>query len=264
MARAARKVGVRRLSDFSRTAVYLGLRAEKQGQPARADRAYKAALLLDDSDPDAILARLSFLVRRGKVGEALGSLPESVAAMCSVHETRIALLSSLGIWTAAAGAATLAGLILSLAVRHAPRVLHDIREAAFRFGRSGAPPLASWTGFPPFIHSTPVAHPHWGALLWATPRAAAHRSHRRIRRSRLPAPLALDHAGKHPPEVAAAHRRDDPRAARGRQRRGRPAPAAAVFPEDPDVCFSSASTPSCLGDMERVQSDYGRDAGRSG
>ncbi|HYX20293.1 MAG TPA: hypothetical protein VFA98_05560, partial [Thermoanaerobaculia bacterium] len=39
MVRAGRKVGVRRLSDFSRTAVYLGRRAEQQRQPDRAARA---------------------------------------------------------------------------------------------------------------------------------------------------------------------------------------------------------------------------------
>ncbi len=69
MARAARKVGVRRLSDFSRTAVYLGRRAEKQAQPDRADRAYRAALTLDDSNPDAILARLCSSARDGRVGK---------------------------------------------------------------------------------------------------------------------------------------------------------------------------------------------------
>ena len=35
MLHAARKVGVRRLSDFSRSAVYLGRQAEKQGAPDR-------------------------------------------------------------------------------------------------------------------------------------------------------------------------------------------------------------------------------------
>ena len=47
MLRAGRKVGVQRLSDFSRTAVYLGQRAEKLGATDRAGRAYEAAIRLD-------------------------------------------------------------------------------------------------------------------------------------------------------------------------------------------------------------------------
>jgi tetratricopeptide (TPR) repeat protein len=264
MERAARKVGVRRLSDFSRTAVFLGRRAEKEGQPDRADRAYRSALILDDSNPDAVLARLSFLVRRGKVGDALRSLPESATALFSAHESRVAILSSLGIWTAAAAAAALAGVILSLAVRHAPRVLHDIREAAFRsFGRSGALPLGLViVGLPLFVGFGPVwLILYWGALLWAytegRERAVLGAGFVALA---LIAPLAAwitqENIRQRSPLYVAAidldERREDASAEDGLRQ------AAAVFPEDPDVWFLLGIYAERSGDLDRAQTDYSR------
>ena len=130
MLRAGRKVGVHRLSDFSRTAVYLGHRAERQGATERAARAYAAALKLDDSNPDAILAHLSFLFRHGKIGEALRELPGAAAAYVSTREARVAIFSSLGLWIALGIAGMFAGAVLALAVRHFPRAWHDIAERA--------------------------------------------------------------------------------------------------------------------------------------
>ena len=132
MLRAGRKVGVIHLSDFSRTAVYLGHRAEKQGAPERAARAYAAALKLDGSNPDAILAHLSFLFRHGKIGEALRELPGAAAAYVSTREARVAIFSSLGLWIAVGIAGMFAGAVLALAVRHFPRAWHDISERAGR------------------------------------------------------------------------------------------------------------------------------------
>ena len=264
MERAARKVGVRRLSDFSRTAAYLGRRAEKQGQPDRADRAYRAALTLDDTNPDAILARLSFLVRRGKVGDALRSLPEATTALFSAHESRVAILSALGTWAGAAAAATLAGIILSLAVRHAPRVLHDLHEAAFRFfGRSGALPLGLViAGLPLFVGFGPVwLLLYWGALLWAY----AEERERTVLGAgfvalALIAPLAAwitqENIRQRSPLFVAAidleERREDASAEDGLRQ------AAAVFPEDPDVWFLLGIYAERSGDLERAQAEYGR------
>ncbi len=264
MERAARKVGVRRLSDFSRTAVYLGRRAEKQGQPDRADRAYRAALALDDANPDAILARLSFLVRHGKVGDALRSVPESTTALFSAHESRVAILSALGTWAGAAAATTVAGIILSLAVRHAPRVLHDLREAAFRFfGRSGALPLGLViAGLPLFVGFGPVwLLLYWGALLWAY----AEDRERMVLGAgfvalALIAPLAAwvtqENIRQRSPLFVAAidleERREDASAEDGLRQ------AAAVFPEDADVWFLLGIYAERSGDLERAQAEYGR------
>src|SRR5262249_56852677 len=51
--KAARAVGVKRLSDFSRTAVHEGRLAETLGKWDRATRAYDAALRLDETSYDA-------------------------------------------------------------------------------------------------------------------------------------------------------------------------------------------------------------------
>ena len=51
--KAALAVGVRRLSDFSRTALYEARKAEASGRIESADRGYGAALELDDANLNA-------------------------------------------------------------------------------------------------------------------------------------------------------------------------------------------------------------------
>ncbi len=264
MVRAGRKVGVRRLSDFSRTAVYLGRRAERQGQPDRAERAYAAALRLDDANPDAVFARLSFLARHRRVSEALRALPESASALLAAHESRVAVVSSLGIWGAAAAVATLVGVILAVALRHAPRVLHDIRETAFRsFGRSGVLPLGLLiAGLPLLLGLGPMwLVLYWGALLWAY----ADGRERFVLGSgfvalALAVPLGawiteVNIRQRSPLLVAAIdleERREDASAEDGLRQ------ASAVFPEDPDVWFLLGTYAERSGDLERALTDYGR------
>ncbi|MGE5414413.1 MAG: tetratricopeptide repeat protein, partial [Syntrophomonadaceae bacterium] len=264
MVRAGRKVGVRRLSDFSRTAVYLGRRAEQQKQPDRTARAYAAALRLDDANPDAIAAQLGFLLRQRRLGEFFRALPDAAAALASTHETRVALLSAVGLWVAGAAAATLLGVILSLALRHAPRALHDLRETAFRtFGRSGTVPLGLViVGLPFFVGFGPTwLVLYWGALLWAY----ASRRERVVLAGGLVA-LALvtplcawiteENIRQRSPLFVAAidleERREDASAEDGLRQ------AAAVFPEDPDVWFLLGTYAERSGDLERALSDYGR------
>ena len=264
MERAGRKVGVRRLADFSRTAVFLGRRAEAQKQPDRADRAYVAALRLDETNPDAIYARLSFLARHGRAGEALKALPDSVSALLSSHESRVAVLSSAGIWAAAAAAATLAGVILALALKHGPRAFHDLRETAFRsFGRGGALPLGIMVaGLPLLIGFGPVwLVLYWGAILWAY---ASERERRVLGAGfvalALVAPLCdwitEENIRQRSPLFVAAidleERREDASAEDGLRQ------ASAVFPEDADVWFLLGTYAERAGDLERAQADYGR------
>ena len=264
MVRAGRKVGVRRLSDFSRTAVYLGRRAEQQRQPDRAARAYAAALRLDDSNPDAIAAQLGFLARQRRFSELFRALPDAAEALVTTHETRVALLSALGLWTAAAAGATLVGIVLSLALRHAPRALHDLRETAFRsFGRSGTLPLGLViAGLPLFVGFGPVwLILYWGALLWAY----ADRRERVVLFAgfvalALVVPLCAwiteENIRQRSPLFVAAidleERREDASAEDGLRQ------AAAVFPEDPDVWFLLGTYAERSGDLERALSDYGR------
>ncbi|HWZ86448.1 MAG TPA: tetratricopeptide repeat protein, partial [Thermoanaerobaculia bacterium] len=264
MVRAGRKVGVRRLADFSRTAVFLGRRAEAQKQPDRAERAYAAALRLDDANPDAIYARLSFLARHGKLGEALRALPESVSALLVAHESRVAIASSFGIWTAAAAAATLVGVILALVLRHGRRAAHDLRETAFRsFGRSGVVPLGIMiAALPLLIGFGPIwLVLYWGALVWAY----ADGRERRVLGMLFVALAAVaplcawiteENIRQRSPLFVAAidleERREDASAEDGLRQ------ASAVFPEDADVWFLLGTYAERAGDLERAQTDYGR------
>lgn len=264
MVRAGRKVGVRRLSDFSRTAVYLGRKAESQGQADRAERAYAAALVLDDANPDAILARLSFLARHHRVGEALKALPGAAAALLAAHESRVAVYSSVALWGAAAAAATLVGMVLALGLRHLPRLAHDVREKAFRsFGRSGALPLALViAGLPLFVGLGPFwLVLYWGALLWSY----ADERERLVLGAgyvalALVAPLCAwiteENIRQRSPLFVAAidleERREDASAEDGLRQ------ASAVFPEDADVWFLLGTYAERSGDLERALADYGR------
>jgi tetratricopeptide (TPR) repeat protein len=264
MARAARKVGVQRLSDFSRTAVHLGMRAERLGQPARAERAYKAALRLDRTDPDAVRAQLSFLARHGQVLEALRSLPSAVAAFLSTRESRIEAASSLGAWGALAVALTVIGAILALGLRYFPRLIHDVREFARRaFGPSAALPFAILiVGLPLFFGFGPAwLVLYWGALLWAylarperivlgvallalglCPTLLAWISRENVQQR---APLVVA-------AVDLAERREDASAEDGLRQ------AAAVFPEDSDVWFLLGTFAERSGDFGRAQTEYGK------
>jgi tetratricopeptide (TPR) repeat protein len=264
MVRAGRKVGVRRLSDFSRTAVFLGRRAESQNHPERAERAYGAALVLDDANPDAILARLSFLVRHRRISEALKQFPASATSLLSTHEARVAIFSALGLWTGAAALAVLAGVVLSLALRHGPRVLHDLRERTARsFGPAGVIPLGLMiAGLPLFVGFGPMWLVfYWGALLWAyaEPRERVVLGAAFVAVG-LVVPLGAwiteENLRQHSPLFVAAidleEHREDASAEDGLRQ------ASAVFPEDPDVWFLLGTYAERSGDLERALGEYGR------
>jgi tetratricopeptide (TPR) repeat protein len=264
MVKSARKVGVHRLSDFSRTAVYLGRRAEKLRQPERAARAYEAALRLDDANPDAVAAWLSFLARRGKIIEALRFLPNAAAALLATRDARVAVLSSLGLWIAFGTVAALIASVLSLALRHSSRAIHDIRETGDRvFGPSAALPLALVIlGLPVFVGFGPLwLVLYWGALLWAyaEKRERLVLAAGLIAVSLVPALLAWitrENIQQRSPLFVAAvdldERREDASAEDGLRQ------ASAVFPEDSDVWFLLGIFAERSGDLERAQAEYGR------
>jgi tetratricopeptide (TPR) repeat protein len=264
MLRAGRKVGVWRLSDFSRTAVYLGHRAEALGAPDKAARAYDAAIKLDESNPDAISARLSFLARNGRVGEALKALPGAAAAFVSTREARVAVLSSAAFWVAAGIAGMLLGTIIALAVRHFPRAWHDLVERAGRsFGHVGVLPVALIVlGLPLWIGLGPAwLILYWGALLYpyTAARERAVLACGYIALALVPTLLAWVTASnveqRSPLFVAAAdlaERREDASAEDGLRQ------ASAVFPEDSDVWYLLGIYAERAGDLDRAQADYGR------
>ncbi len=264
MLRAGRKVGVQRLSDFSRTAVYLGQRAEKLGASDRAARAYEAAIKLDGSNPDAIVARLSFLLRRGRIPECLRILPESVSGFLSTRESRIAVLSSVALWISLGIAGMLAGTIVALAARHRPRIWHDLSERAGRsYGATAVVPAALLLlGVPLFLGLGPAwLLLYWGALLmpYTVGRERAVLVAGFVALALVPPLLAKVTAAnieeRSPLFVAAIdldERREDASAEDGLRQ------ASAVFPEDPDVWYLLGIYAERSGDLERAQSDYGR------
>ena len=264
MVRAGRKVGVHHLSDFSRTAVFLGRRAEKLGQTERAARAYEAAIRLDRTNPDALAAALSFQVRQGRILEALRFLPKAAVGLFSTRESRVAILSSVGLWTAFAIVGMLLATVLALGLRHFPRAAHDIRETAHRvFGRSAALPLAlAILGLPLFLGFGPFwLILYWGALLYPY-------TEKRERAVLVASFLLLavvppliswittENIEQRSPLLVAAvdlaERREDASAEDGLRQ------ASAVFPEDSDVWFLLGVYAERAGDYERAQLDYGR------
>ncbi len=263
MLRAGRKVGVHRLSDFSRTAVYLGHRAERQGAMDRADRAYAAALKLDGSNPDAIAAHLSFLLRQKRIGEALRELPGAAAAFFSTREARVAVFSSAALWICLGIAGMFAGTVLALAVRHFPRAWHDVSERGGRSHGAAVLPFGLLLlGLPLFVGLGPAwLLLYWGALLFAYTegRERAVLAGAFVALALVPPLLAKVTAAnieeRSPLFVAAmdlAERREDASAEDGLRQ------ASAVFPEDSDVWYLLGVFAERSGDLDRAQRDYGR------
>ena len=262
--RAAQAVGVRHLSDFSRTAVHEGRRAELQGQYARAARAYDAAIALDETSFDAIASKVGFLARRREFGRALGLVPDAVGALFQTREARFALFSSLAVWGSLALAAAGLATVLILLGRTGPRLTHDLGERASRwFGPGAALPFAL------VVLALPLAAglgPFWLVLWWAIlvfPYA--------LPRERVLvaiglvvaalAPLLATAIGREniirrsPLYVAAAdleEQREDGAAEDGLRQ------ASSVFPEDSDVWFLLGMYAQRAGDSPRAIASYDR------
>lgn len=264
MKKSARGVGVRRLSDFSRTAVHEARKAESLGKFERAMRAYDAAILLDDSNYDAVVAKIEFLLRRHSWTEAAKLLPDAAALLFATRESRLSVLSALAVWaTLAVGLAVLASIVILL-LRHLPRVGHDIRELAWHFvGEKGAVPLAL------VLFLLPAAAglgPVWIILFWAALLHAYTAGRERALLTAgllvfglLPlfvAALSRENIIQRSPLFAAAvdleERREDQSAEDGLKQ------ASAVFAEDPDVWFLLGRYAERSGDSERALRAYGR------
>lgn len=262
--RAAQAVGVRYLSDFSRTAVFEGRKAESQGQTARAARAYDAAILLDGTSYDAVASKVGFLVRQRQFGKALALLPDAADALLRARESRFALFSSVGLWAWAAAAAAVLTTVLILLFRCAPRLFHDLSERAGRFfGAGSALPFAL------IVLGLPLAAglgPVWLVLWWAVlvlPYAAP--PERAIVACGLVlmavGPILLTAIGREniirrsPLYVAAVdleEQREDGAAEDGLRQ------ASSVFGEDPDVWFLLGMYAQRAGDTQRAVASYDR------
>ena len=264
MEKTGRAVGVHRLSDFSRTAVHEGRKAEASGRVERARRAYETAVELDDANVDAHLSRLGFLLRQRSRATALRVLPELGAALLATQESRLALLSSVAIWAAAGFAGAVVAFLLALIVHHFPRLAHNLQEIADHyFAPRAALPLGLLLFAVPFAFGL---GPFWAALCWGVlvfPYAS------KAERWTLGVALAL--LGLIPPVAAFVareniiersplyvaamdleERREDASAEDGLRQ------ASSVFSEDPDVWFLLGMYAERSGDSERALTSYDR------
>ncbi len=263
MRKSARAVGVRRLSDFSRTAVHEGRKAESLGKPERAARAYDAAVLLDDTNYDAILSRIGFLTRRGAYSQASRMIPDAAGALLATRESRLTLGSSAAVWFSFAVAASLFGLILILLLKNSSRISHDLGEMSRRMGGGAAAPLALVIGLLPLAFGLGPGWVvlYWGALLitytLGTERAvlAAVLIGLGLLVPALSAVFRENVVERSPLWVAAVdleERREDASAEDGLRQ------ASGVFAEDPDVWFLLGMYAERSGDSERAISSYDR------
>ncbi|HYK42305.1 MAG TPA: tetratricopeptide repeat protein [Thermoanaerobaculia bacterium] len=261
--RSARAVGVRRLSDFSRTAVHEARKAEAIGKTDRALRAYNAAIELDDANFDAVVSRMGFLMRSRRVGEASQQVPDAISALFAARESRLSAASSLAVWISSAVLATLFGLILVLAAKNSSRIAHDLKERTRRLGFSAAVPLAI------LIAALPLAlglGPGWILLYWGVlvfPYASS-RERSVLIAGLLAAGLLAPVLGaisreniieRSPLWVAAVdldERREDGSAEDGLRQ------ASTVFAEDPDVWFLLGMYADRSGDSDRAIASYER------
>ena len=260
--KAALAVGVRRLSDFSRTALYEARRAEASGRIESADRGYGAALELDDANLNAALGQIALLVRQGSYARAARMLPVAARALVSTEERRLSVASSLLLCICLGAGAAVAATIIILLARHLRRVSHDVRETADRlFGRRAAVPLALVLfllplgfGLGPFWILL-----FWGALLYIYA----------DRRERMVLAVGLLALGLIPVAVAAIsrenviersplyvaaidleERREDASAEAGLRQ------ASVVFAEDPDVWFLLGVYAERAGDSQKAMAAY--------
>jgi tetratricopeptide (TPR) repeat protein len=261
--RSARAVGVRRLSDFSRTAVHEARKAESIGKVERAARAYDAAILLDDANFDAVVSKMGFLLRTKRYAQASQEVPDALSALLAVRESRLSAASSLAVWVSAALLATLFGFILVLAAKNGSLIAHDLQERSRRLGRGAGIPLGI------VIAALPVAFglgPGWILLYWGIlvfPYATS--------RERTALIAGFFAAGLLAPTLAAVsreniiersplwvaavdldERREDGSAEDGLRQ------ASTVFAEDPDVWFLLGMYADRSGDSERAIASYER------
>ncbi|HEY6928154.1 MAG TPA: tetratricopeptide repeat protein [Thermoanaerobaculia bacterium] len=264
MRKAARTVGVSRLSDFSRTAVHEGRRAEAVGRADRAARAYAAAIELDDSNADAVLSQMRFLIRQRRFTAAGAMIPDALSALLVTQESRFAMFSSLSVWVAFGLTAAVLAWIIVLMVKNFSRVSHEIEEASEYF--IGARGIRALT---PVILLLPLAFgfgPVWIVLFWGV---LIYSYAEGLERWVLAAGLVLmglvaplvslvarqNIIERSPLYVAALdleERREDASAEDGLRQ------AAAVFAEDPDVWFLLGMYAERSGDSERAITSYDR------
>jgi len=176
--RTASRVGISRLSDFARGALYQARLADRQGKIARAELALETAIRLDPDLVDPRWEKARFAYARHEYADSAIALAEAIGALLEADESRREFLSNAALLTGAAFALAAAAMIVALLLRQSRRLYHSVSERATRvFGRRGTVAvglvllaLPIWLSFGPF----------WLVLYWAvivcihaTPKEAA-------------------------------------------------------------------------------------------
>jgi tetratricopeptide (TPR) repeat protein len=161
----ADRVGISRLSDFSRAALQQARRARESGDPTNEVLALGAAIRLDPELFDARWEKLRYDLRRRDYAAASTDFGTAMSALLTAYETRREIVSNAVIVATAGLAGAAAGFILILVVRHMRRILHDLAEFSGRLlgGRKGAVPLVILLlGLPLWL----TLGPFWLFLYW--------------------------------------------------------------------------------------------------
>jgi tetratricopeptide (TPR) repeat protein len=264
MKRAARSVGVRRLTDYSRAALHVARRSERAGRTGGAELAYGAAIELDDSNFDAAASRAGFLARHGRFREAFVAWPAAMTTLLASSESRLSLFSSLALAVVAALAAAAIAAGIGLFLKHFRRIWHDLRELANRaVSHRAATPIAFLLiSLPLFL----TLGPAWLFFYWVV---LAYAYSRRRERFALAfsllvlgiVPIAIDAIARenllrrspiYRAAVDLAERREDASIEDGL------AAIATAFPDQPDAWFLLARYAERAGDNGRALTAYGR------
>ena len=263
MMKSARSIGVRRLADFSRTAVHVARKLEQAGRTGGALLAHDAAVALDDTSFDAAASRVSFLARHGRLRDALGGIGPAFTTLLGSSESRSSVLSSLALLLLAALALAAIATILGLFLRYARRIFHDLRETAARFVGGAAPPIAFLLMLLPVFFTL---GPTWLLLYWAVLAFAYSERRDRIALALslavlAVAPLAVDALAREnlllrsPIYLAAvdyAERREDMSVEDGL------ASLVSAYPDQADAWFLLARYAERAGDNTRALAAYSR------
>lgn len=161
----AGRVGISRLSDFSRAALYQARLADRQGKLTRADLALETAIQLDPDLVDPRWEKARFAFAHKEYGASAIALASAIRALFEADESRREVLSNAALLTEASFALAAAALVLALLLRHSRRLYHSVRERTMSsVGRAGAFAIALallalplWLSFGPF----------WMLLYWS-------------------------------------------------------------------------------------------------
>jgi tetratricopeptide (TPR) repeat protein len=262
--KTADRVGISRLSDFSRAALMQARLARQIGKTARAELALDSAIRLDPELIDPRWRRVEFLIEVRRWTDAAAAVGSAVRALLGAHESRREFLSNGVLLVGMSLGLSWAALVLALLVRHIRKLAHDQREiSSAALGSGGFTVLLiGILGLPLLFSFGPV----WIFLYWSVLVSFyAERPERILLWSLLlilglvgPAfsKVADQNLIARSPLVSAAidlveHKEEGGSVDLLRR-------ASEIFPEDPDVWYLLGRFAQRRDDYEEAASDYAR------